>query len=87
MTARRTQVAIIGSGPAGLLLGHLLKAEGIDCVLLERASRDHVESCIRAGVLETVTASLVRADSRWPVLVEQDAELARTWRRPRGAQT
>lgn len=59
MTARRTQVAIIGSGPAGLLLGHLLKAEGIDCVLLERASREHVESRIRAGVLETVTTDLM----------------------------
>lgn len=56
---RRTQVAIIGSGPAGLLLGHLLKAEGIDCVLLERESRDYVEARIRAGVLETVTTDLM----------------------------
>jgi p-hydroxybenzoate 3-monooxygenase len=59
MTARRTQVAIIGSGPAGLLLGHLLKAEGIDCVVLERQTREHVESRIRAGVLETVTTDLM----------------------------
>lgn len=59
MSARRTQVAIIGSGPAGLLLGHLLKAEGIDCVILERQTRDHVESRIRAGVLETVTTDLM----------------------------
>jgi p-hydroxybenzoate 3-monooxygenase len=56
----KTQVAIIGSGPAGLLLGHLLKAEGIDCIILERQSREHVESRIRAGVLETVTTDLVR---------------------------
>lgn len=56
---RRTQVAIIGSGPAGLLLGHLLKAEGIDCVILERQTREHVESRIRAGVLETVTTDLM----------------------------
>jgi p-hydroxybenzoate 3-monooxygenase len=56
----KTQVAIIGSGPAGLLLGHLLKAEGIDCVILERQTREHVESRIRAGVLETVTTDLMR---------------------------
>ena len=59
MIPRRTQVAIIGSGPAGLMLGHLLKAEGIDCVVLERQSRAHVESRIRAGVLETVTTDLM----------------------------
>jgi p-hydroxybenzoate 3-monooxygenase len=57
---RKTQVAIIGSGPAGLLLGHLLKAEGIDCIVLERQTREHVESRIRAGVLETVTTDLMR---------------------------
>lgn len=55
----RTQVAIIGSGPAGLLLGHLLRAEGIDCVIVERQARDYVESRIRAGVLETVTTDLL----------------------------
>lgn len=56
----KTQVAIIGGGPAGLLLGHLLKAEGIDCIILERQTREHVESRIRAGVLETVTTDLMR---------------------------
>lgn len=56
----KTQIAIIGGGPAGLLLGHLLKAEGIDCVILERQTRAHVESRIRAGVLETVTTDLMR---------------------------
>jgi p-hydroxybenzoate 3-monooxygenase len=55
----KTQVAIIGSGPAGLLLGHLLRAEGIDCVIVERQARDYVESRIRAGVLETVTTDLL----------------------------
>jgi p-hydroxybenzoate 3-monooxygenase len=55
----KTQVAIIGAGPAGLLLGHLLRAEGIDCLIVERQSRDHVESRIRAGVLETVTTDLL----------------------------
>jgi len=46
----KTQVAIIGAGPAGLLLGHLLKAEGIDCVVLERQTGDYVLGRIRAGV-------------------------------------
>ncbi|RYY27932.1 MAG: 4-hydroxybenzoate 3-monooxygenase [Sphingomonadales bacterium] len=56
----KTQVAIIGSGPSGLLLGHLLRAAGIDCVIVERQTRDYVESRIRAGVLETVTTDLLR---------------------------
>jgi p-hydroxybenzoate 3-monooxygenase len=55
----KTQVAIIGAGPAGLLLGHLLRAEGIDCIILERQSRSYVEGRIRAGVLETVTTDLL----------------------------
>ena len=55
----KTGVAIIGAGPAGLLLGHLLRAEGIDCIVLERQTRDYVESRIRAGVLETVTTDLM----------------------------
>jgi len=60
MSLRRTQVAIVGGGPAGLLLGHLLRAEGIDCLIVERQSRAHVEGRIRAGVLETVTTNLMR---------------------------
>ena len=55
----KTQVAVIGAGPAGLLLGHLLRAEGIDCIIVERQARDHVESRIRAGVLESVTTDLL----------------------------
>ncbi len=55
----KTQVAIIGAGPAGLLLGHLLRAEGIDCLIVERQDRVYVESRIRAGVLETVTTDLL----------------------------
>ena len=54
-----TQVCIIGAGPAGLLLGHLLRAEGIECVVLERQTGDYVLSRIRAGVLETITVSLM----------------------------
>lgn len=48
----RTQVVIIGSGPSGLLLGQLLTNAGIDNVILERSTREHVLSRIRAGVLE-----------------------------------
>ena len=55
----RTQVAIIGSGPAGLLLGQLLHLAGIDTVILERQSRAHVEGRIRAGVLEQGTVDLL----------------------------
>ena len=56
----KTQVAIIGAGPAGLLLGHLLRAEGIDCIVVERQSAEHVRSRIRAGVLERTTTDLMR---------------------------
>jgi p-hydroxybenzoate 3-monooxygenase len=54
-----TQVAIIGSGPAGLMLGHLLRQAGIDVVILERQTQGHVLSRIRAGVLERVTIDIV----------------------------
>jgi p-hydroxybenzoate 3-monooxygenase len=53
-------VAIVGAGPSGLLLGHLLVAQGVDCVIVERQSADHVLSRIRAGVLEAVTTDLMR---------------------------
>ena len=56
----KTGVAIIGAGPAGLLLGHLLRAEGIDCVVVERQSPDYVLGRIRAGVLERTTTDLLR---------------------------
>jgi p-hydroxybenzoate 3-monooxygenase len=55
----KTQVCIIGAGPAGLLLGHLLRAEGVDCVVLEARQPDYVLSRIRAGVLENITVSLM----------------------------
>ena len=55
----KTQVAIIGAGPAGLMLGHLLRAEGIECVIIERHQPDYVLGRIRAGVLETVTVDLM----------------------------
>lgn len=56
----RTQVAIIGSGPAGLLLGALLANAGIDAIIIERKSRDYVLSRIRAGLLEQGTVNLLR---------------------------
>ncbi|MFZ0268979.1 4-hydroxybenzoate 3-monooxygenase [Caulobacter sp.] len=55
----RTQVAIIGAGPAGLFLGHLLKRAGIDAVILERRDRAYVEGRVRAGVLEQITVDLM----------------------------
>jgi p-hydroxybenzoate 3-monooxygenase len=63
----RTQVGIIGSGPAGLLLAQLLHVHGIESVILERQSRAHVEARIRAGVLEQGTVHLLHeagVDSR-----------------------
>ncbi len=56
----RTQVAIIGAGPSGLLLSQLLDLAGIDSVVLERQSRAHVEGRIRAGVLEDQFQALLR---------------------------
>jgi p-hydroxybenzoate 3-monooxygenase len=55
----RTQVGIVGAGPAGLTLAHLLHLEGIDSVVIEDRSRDYVEARIRAGVLEQRTADLL----------------------------
>ena len=55
----RTQVGIIGAGPAGLLLSQLLARAGIDCVVIEQRSRDYVEARIRAGVLEQGTVDLL----------------------------
>lgn len=56
-----TQVAIVGAGPAGLLLAHLLDEAGIASVVLEQRSRLEVETTIRAGVLEQGTVDLLRA--------------------------
>lgn len=55
----RTQIAIIGSGPSGLLLGALLSKVGIENVILDRVGRDYILGRIRAGVLESGTASLL----------------------------
>jgi p-hydroxybenzoate 3-monooxygenase len=55
----RTQIAIIGAGPSGLLLSQLLRQHGVDSVVLERQSREHVAGRIRAGVLEQGTVDLL----------------------------
>jgi p-hydroxybenzoate 3-monooxygenase len=57
----RTQVGIVGAGPAGLLLSHLLAEAGIDSVVVEIRSRDYVEARQRAGVIEAGTANLLRS--------------------------
>ena len=54
-----TQVGIVGAGPAGLVLAHLLHLRGIDSVVLEARSREYVEQRIRAGVLEQGTVDLL----------------------------
>jgi p-hydroxybenzoate 3-monooxygenase len=61
MIVMRTQVGIIGAGPAGLFLSHLLAREGIDCVVLEARSREHIEGRVRAGVLEQGTVEVMCA--------------------------
>jgi len=55
----RTQVGIVGAGPAGLTLARLLEREGVEAVVLESRSRAHVEGRIRAGVLEQGTVDLL----------------------------
>jgi p-hydroxybenzoate 3-monooxygenase len=60
VSAERTQVGIVGAGPAGLVLSHLLARAGIASVVLEARSRDYVEQRVRAGVLEQGTVDLLR---------------------------
>jgi p-hydroxybenzoate 3-monooxygenase len=59
MAKIRTQVGIIGAGPAGLTLAHLLHLQGIESVVLERQTREYVETRVRAGVLEQGTVELL----------------------------
>lgn len=59
MTVHRTQVAIIGSGPSGLLLGQLLSNAGIDNIVLDRVSKEYILSRVRAGVLEEGTVDML----------------------------
>src|SRR5580704_19207792 len=55
----RTQVGIVGAGPAGLVLSHLLYLQGIDSVVVENRSREYSEQRVRAGVLEQGTVDLL----------------------------
>ena len=59
MTVTHTQVGIVGAGPSGLLLAHLLHLQGIESIVLENRSRRYVEERIRAGVLEQGTVDLL----------------------------
>jgi p-hydroxybenzoate 3-monooxygenase len=61
VAADETEVAIVGAGPAGLVLAHLLAARGVDCVVLEQRSREYVEHRVRAGVLEHPSVELLRS--------------------------
>ena len=58
---QRTQVGIIGAGPAGLLLSHLLALGGVDSVCIENRSRAYCEARQRAGMLESTTVELLAA--------------------------
>src|SRR4051812_50185676 len=55
----RTQVGIVGAGPAGLVLGHLLGRRGIETVVIEDRDREYVQQRVRAGVLEQGTVDLL----------------------------
>jgi p-hydroxybenzoate 3-monooxygenase len=55
----RTQVCIVGAGPAGLLLAHLLRLEGVESIVLETRTREEIEATIRAGVLEQGTVNIL----------------------------
>src|SRR5262245_23648670 len=57
---QRTQVGILGAGPAGLMLAHLLRRQGISCMILENRSRAYVEERVRAGVLEQGTVDTLQ---------------------------
>ena len=60
MNRMRTQVLIVGGGPSGLMLSHILHRSDIDSIVLERSSREHVLQRIRAGVLEDGTVQMLR---------------------------
>ena len=59
MTTQRTQVAIVGAGPAGLLLGQLLYKAGIDAIVVEQRSPEYVLGRIRAGIIEQICQDLL----------------------------
>ena len=66
MTTARTRVAIIGAGPAGLLLSHLLEKAGIDSIVIDSRTREEIETTIRAGILEQGTVDVLEASGASP---------------------
>jgi p-hydroxybenzoate 3-monooxygenase len=58
--AERAQVAIVGAGPSGMLLSHLLEREGVESVIVERRSAEHVAARVHAGVLESAAVEPLR---------------------------
>ena len=60
MATLRTQVGIVGAGPAGLMLAHLLHLQGVESIVLESHTREYVENRVRAGVLEQGTVNMLR---------------------------
>ncbi len=70
----RTQVAIVGAGPAGLMLSHLLHLQGIESVVLDTRSREDIEGTVRAGVLEQGTVDLLTATGLGDRLKAEGAE-------------
>ena len=64
MKTTRTQVGIVGAGPAGLMLGHLLHLAGIDSFIIENRAQDYVIERVRAGVLEQSTVDLM-VETAW----------------------
>ena len=59
MTIERTRVAIVGAGPAGLVLSHLLQQAGIDSIVVDQRSREDIEGTIKAGILEQGAVDLL----------------------------
>jgi p-hydroxybenzoate 3-monooxygenase len=82
----RTQVTIIGAGPAGLTLSFLLAREGIDCVVLEARSREYVEHRVRAGLLEQNTVDVLRELGLADRLDREGLEHTGVYLRRRGRQ-
>jgi p-hydroxybenzoate 3-monooxygenase len=58
-TTLRTQVGILGAGPAGLLLAHLLNKAGIDSIVIDGKSRDEIENTVKAGIVEAPAAEVL----------------------------
>ena len=70
----RTQVAVVGAGPAGLMLSHLLHLHGIDSVVIDKRSRGEIEGTIKAGILEHGTVQLMRQTGLGDRLARDGAE-------------